>query len=46
MLAINVYAEPTTWPKTFTNGDYEYKIEGNKLIIKDSLGKDVEYIRK
>ena len=25
---------------------YEYKIEGNKLIIKDSLGKDVEYIRK
>lgn len=26
--------------------EYEYKIEGNKLIIKDSLGKDVEYTRK
>ncbi len=25
---------------------YEYKIEDNKLIIKDSFGKDVEYIRK
>lgn len=25
---------------------YEYKIEGNKLIIKDSFGKDVEYTRK
>ncbi len=25
---------------------YEYKIEGKKLIIKDSLGDDVEYIKK
>ena len=33
MLAINVYAEPTTWPKTFTNGDYEYKIEGVSLKV-------------
>lgn len=26
--------------------DYEYKIDGNKLIIKDSFGTDVEYTRK
>ena len=26
--------------------DYAYKIEGNKLIIKDSFGNDVEYIKK
>lgn len=26
--------------------DYEYKIEGNKLIIKDSIGNDVEYVKK
>ena len=25
---------------------YEYRIEDNKLIIKDSLGKDVTYVRK
>ncbi len=25
---------------------YEYKIEGKKLIIKDSIGNDVVYIRK
>lgn len=25
---------------------YEYKIEGKKLIIKDSFGNDVEYTRK
>lgn len=25
---------------------YEYKIEGKKLIIKDSFGQDVEYTRK
>jgi hypothetical protein len=25
---------------------YEYKIDGDKLIIKDGLGKDVTYIRK
>ena len=25
---------------------FEYKIEGNKLIIKDSFGNDVEYIKK
>ena len=25
---------------------YEYKIEDNKLIIKDSFGNDVEYTRK
>ena len=26
--------------------EYEYRIEGNKLIIKDSLGSDVEYVKK
>ena len=26
--------------------DFEYRIEGDKLIIKDSFGKDVEYKRK
>lgn len=26
--------------------EYEYKIKGNKLIIKDSLGTDVEYTKK
>ena len=26
--------------------ELEYRIEGNKLIIKDSLGSDVEYIKK
>lgn len=26
--------------------EYEYRIENNKLIIKDSFGKDVEYIKK
>ena len=26
--------------------EYEYKIDGNKLIIKDSFGSDVEYVRK
>ena len=26
--------------------DYEYKIEGKKLIIKDSFGNDVEYTKK
>ena len=25
---------------------FEYKIEGDKLIIKDSFGNDVEYIKK
>ena len=25
---------------------FEYKIEGNKLIIKDSFGNDVEYVKK
>lgn len=25
---------------------YEYRIEGNKLIIKDSFGSDVEYTKK
>ena len=25
---------------------YEYKIEGDKLIIKDSFGADIEYTRK
>ena len=25
---------------------FEYKIDGKKLIIKDSFGKDVEYIKK
>ena len=29
-----------------TSSDYEYKIEGNKLIIKDSFGNDVEYVKK
>ena len=27
-------------------GTYEYRIDGNKLIIKDSFGSDIEYIRK
>ncbi len=26
--------------------DFEYRIDGNKLIIKDSFGNDVEYIKK
>ena len=26
--------------------EYEYKIDGKKLIIKDSFGSDVEYIKK
>lgn len=26
--------------------EYEYRIKGNKLIIKDSLGVDVEYTKK
>ena len=26
--------------------EYKYRIEGNKLIIKDSLGSDVEYTKK
>ena len=26
--------------------ELEYRIEGNKLIIKDSLGSDVEYVKK
>ena len=26
--------------------EYAYRIEGNKLIIKDSLGSDVEYTKK
>ena len=30
---INVYAEPTTWPNTFTHEDYEYKIEGISLRV-------------
>lgn len=25
---------------------YEYRIEGDKLIVKDSFGNDVEYVRK
>ena len=29
-----------------TGSTYEYRIEGNKLIIKDSFGNDVEYIKK
>lgn len=27
-------------------GTYEYRIDGNKLIIKDSFGKDVVYTKK
>ena len=27
-------------------GTYEYRIDGNKLIIKDSFGNDLEYTRK
>ena len=30
---INVYAEPTTWPNTFTYEDYEYQIEGVSLRV-------------
>lgn len=26
--------------------ELEYRIEGNKLIMKDSLGSDVEYVKK
>ena len=26
--------------------DHEYKIEGDKLIIKDDIGSDVEYVKK
>ena len=26
--------------------EYEYRIEGNKLIIKDTFGSDVEYTKK
>lgn len=29
-----------------TAGTYEYTIDGNKLIIKDSFGNDVEYVKK
>ena len=29
-----------------TASTYEYKIEGNKLIIKDSFNQDVEYTKK
>lgn len=28
------------------SNDFEYRIEGKKLIIKDSFGSDVEYIKK
>lgn len=31
---------------TTPGGSYKYRIEENKLIVKDSFGKDVEYIRK
>jgi len=27
-------------------GTYEYRIDGNKLIIKDSFGNDLEYVKK
>ena len=29
-----------------TASSYEYNIDGNKLIIKDSFGQDVEYTKK
>ena len=32
-ITTNVYAEPTTWPNTFTYGDYEYQIEGVSLRV-------------
>ena len=30
---INVYAEPTTWPNSFTYEDYQYQIEGVSLRV-------------
>ena len=33
MFVMNVYAEPTTWPHTFTYGEYEYQIEGVSLKV-------------
>ena len=35
-----------TYDGNTTGSTYEYKIDGKKLIIKDSFGKDVEYTRK
>ena len=35
-----------TYDGNTTGSTYEYKIDADKLIIKDSFGKDVEYTRK
>jgi len=35
-----------TYVGNTTGSTYEYKIDGKKLIIKDSFGKDVEYTKK
>lgn len=32
-ITTNVYAEPVSWPSTFTHGDYEYEITGVKLNV-------------
>ncbi len=45
------YEDDGTKVTILYNGDtaastYEYRIEDNKLIIKDSIGNDVTYIRK
>lgn len=35
-----------TYDGATMSNEFEYKIEGNKLIIKDSFGNDVEYVKK
>lgn len=32
-ITTNVYAEPVTWPNTFTYGEYQYQIEGVSLRV-------------
>ena len=34
------------YEKNTVPSDYQYKLDGDKLIIKDSFGNDVEYKRK
>lgn len=34
------------YPSNTIASSYKYRVDGNKLIIKDSLGKDVIYIKK
>ena len=35
-----------TYDGNTTGSTYEYRIDGNKLIIKDSFGSEVTYVRK